>query len=280
MEWQETVDAYIRTLRESTARQYRAALADFATWYVHSYGELPDPSLLTDEEAREFRAYLSGVRGLKAASVNLRLAALRGLVRFCGRRIETRGMRRVEPPIEPLSGRELGRLLAAVEGRDWLDRRNVALINLMARAGLRVAEVTGLNRGDVELNDRSGRVLVRQGKGSKERRVPLSLEARRALAAYLETRPPWAGEALFVTRTGERLATRDVQRLVTAAAQRAGLERRVTPHLLRHTFATRFLRSGGDLATLQAILGHTSLATTARYLHPDAARVQEMVEEL
>jgi site-specific recombinase XerD len=134
---------------------------------------------------------------------------------------------------------------------------------------------------DVELNERSGWVLVRRGKGLKERHVPLSKEARKALGAYLEKRPWWTEEAaLFVTRTGQRMDVRAVQRMVEAATQRAGIAKRVTPHVLRHTFATRFLRRGGDLATLQAILGHANLATTARYLHPDAARVQEMVESL
>jgi len=280
MTWTESVEAYLHTLNPSTAGRYRAALDDFAAWYRGTYGEEPDPALLTDEEAREWRAYLSTVRNLKAASVNLRLSALKGLARSCGRRLEVKGVRQVQPPVEPLTGRELGRLLAAIEGDRWLDKRNTAIIALMARAGLRVGEVVALDVEDVELNARSGWVLIRRGKGLKERRVPLSLETRKALRAYLEVRPAWASPALFVTKTGQRMATRDVQRMVTDAARRAGLARQVTPHTLRHTFATRFLRRGGDLATLRSLLGHASIATTSRYLHPDAARVQEMVEEL
>jgi integrase/recombinase XerD len=113
----------------------------------------------------------------------------------------------------------------------------------------------------------------------KERWVPLSAEARRELREYLEVRPQRSGP-LFFSRTYQPLTGRDVQRVVAEAARRAGLEKRVTPHTLRHTFATRFLQAGGDLATLQTVLGHSNLSTTARYLHPDAGRVQEMVEEL
>jgi len=173
----------------------------------------------------------------------------------------------------------LGRLLAALEGDDWISRRNRAMVALMARAGLRVGEVLALKPEDVELNARSGWVLVRKGKGMKERRVPLSAEARRELREYLEVRPQQSGP-LFFSRTYQPLTGRDVQRVVVEAARRAGLGKRVTPHTLRHTFATRFLQAGGDLATLQTVLGHSNLSTTARYLHPDAGRVQEMVEEL
>ena len=290
MGWTESVEAYLHTLRTSTAHQYRLALDDFHRWYIGTYGEEPDPALLTDEEAREYVAYLSTVRNLKAATVNLRLTAVRGLARSCGRRITVRGVRQVQAPVEPLNGRELGRLLAAVEGHDWgaewMKYRNLAVIALMARAGLRVSEVVSLDMADVTLNSRSGHTLVRRGKGLKERRVPLSLETRKAIAAYLEVRPDRKQfmeepDALFLSRTGERrIDARAIQRMVEAAAQRAGISRRVTPHTLRHTFATRFLRTGGDLATLQAVLGHANLSTTARYLHPDAARVQKMVEEL
>ena len=193
-------------------------------------------------------------------------------------------MRKVQQPVEPLSGRELGRLVRAVEqhewGAEWMPARNAALVALMARAGLRIGEVVGLDLEDVALNERSGWVTVRQGKGLKERRVPLSLQARKTLAGYLEVRPEAETPALFLTKSCRRLGKRPVQRLVKSAAQRAGLQQDVTPHVLRHSFATRFLRKGGDLATLRDILGHANLATTSRYLHADATRMQEMVEEL
>jgi site-specific recombinase XerD len=282
--WNEAVEAYLNTQRGITADRYRHALKDFAAWYRGTYGEEPEPNLLTDEEAREWRAHLAGVKKYAAATVNVRLSALKGLVRHAGGRLELRGMRKVQQPVEPLSGRELGRLVRAVEqhewGPDWMPLRNAALVALMARAGLRVGEVVWLDLEDVALNERSGWVTIRQGKGLKERRVPLSVQARKALADYLKARPEAETSALFLTKSWRRLGTRPAQRLVKSAAQRAGIQQDVTPHVLRHSFATRFLRKGGDLATLRDILGHANLATTSRYLHADATRMQEMVEEL
>ena len=178
------------------------------------------------------------------------------------------------------NGRELGRLLAALDDDGWVGRRNVALVRVMAGAGLRVGEVVGLDVGDVELGPRSGWALVRRGKGLKERRVPLGLEVRQALERWRQARPSTPSRALFVSKPGRRLDPSDVQRVLEGGSRLAGLARKVTPHRLRHTFATRFLRAGGDLATLQRILGHASLSTTARYLHPDAEGMQEMVERL
>jgi len=283
MPW--NVEPYLSTLNSSTANRYRAALDDFHRWYIGTYGDHPDLALLTDEEAREWRGYLSGVRKLAASTVNVRLAALKGLVHHAGGRIETRGVRQVQQPVETLTARELGRLVRAVEnhqwGPEWMNLRNVALVALMARAGLRVGEVVALDLDDVELYERSGWVTIRRGKGLKERRAPLSLRARKGLLAYLEARPEEVSTpALFVTKNWKRPGARLVQLMVKSAAQRAGIEQEVTPHILRHTFATRFLEKGGDLATLRDILGHANLATTSRYLHSNATKMREMVEEL
>lgn len=291
MDWQTQTEAFLRTLTAGTRRQYALALQDFAEWYKQTYAAEPEPTLLTVEELREWQSHLTKARELKAATVNQRLSAVKALARRCGRTLDIKGVRRVEQPIEPLNGRELGRLLAAAEnqrsteespdaGSDWLARRDVAMLSLMARAGLRVSELVALTMDDLTLNERAGSALVRQGKGAKERAVALALQARKDLQAYLAVRPGWTTTRLFFSRTGKPLATRDVERLVEKFARLAGITRKVTPHMLRHTFATRFLRQGGDLATLQQLLGHTNLVTTARYLHPDAARVQEMVERL
>lgn len=279
--WENAVQEFLKGYCGITHRRYQDVPQDFADWYRATHGEAPNPQLLTAQEIREYAGYLLSVCRLKAASINLRLSAVRSLLRHIGRDVRLRWVRQKKPPVDALDGRELGRRFAALEGGDWLSRRNQVMVALMARAGLRVGEVLALMPEDidVEVNARSGWVLVRKGKGVKERRVPLSAEARQGLWGYLEVRPRRLGP-FFFSCTFQLLTGRDVRRIIAEAARRAGLGRRVTPHVLRHTFATRFLRSGGDLATLQAILGHTRLSTTARHLHPDAGRMQEMVEEL
>lgn len=120
-----------------------------------------------------------------------------------------------------------------------------------------------------------------QGKGLKERTVPLNRLARAALGDYLAERPSFNTPSLFFSQAGKPLSSHDIQRLVSNASTKAGITTTVTPHILRHTFATRALRQGkADLATLSLILGHENLTTTARYLHPDANLMAEMVEEL
>jgi site-specific recombinase XerD len=172
-------------------------------------------------------------------------------------------------------------LVACVVGKTWVDKRNVAMVSLMVRAGLRVGEVIRLGEADLYLAPRSGHVVIREGKGAKERTVPLGRQVRSDLEAYRDVRPSLESVCFFVSRAQNPLATRDVQRLVRQAGTQAGIDQIVTPHLLRHTFATRVLQQGKmDLATLSAILGHESLLTTARYLHPNRAQVAAMMEEL
>lgn len=275
------ITSYLKTLNNPrTLISYSRALEDFHNWYRTTYAEKPLVPLLTDVEVREWKTYLSNTRHFGAATVNQYLAAIRSLVRHYGGNIQVKGIKKIMQPISPLNGRELGRLLAATDGINWLSKRNKAMIELMARAGLRVSEIVALQGRDVTVSQRKGKVLVRHGKGMKERSVPLGRQVRQALEAYLSVRPAEIGDRLFVSRSHKRLSPRDLQRMVAKIAYRAGLRQRVTPHLLRHTFATRALRNGVDIATLSRLLGHETLATTARYLHPDMAAVAAMVEEL
>ncbi len=275
------VNSYLKTLNSPrTLISYKRALQDFHDWYRTTYVEEPTVPLLTDVEVREWRTHLSITRQHGAATVNQYLAAIRSLVRHYGGNLQVKGMKKVMRPISPLNGRELGRLLAATNGASWLSKRNEAMIELMARTGLRVSEIIALQIKDVTISQRKGEVLIRHGKGMKERSIPLGQQARRALEGYLLIRPTEICDWLFVSRSHKPLSPRDLQRMVMNVAYQAGIRRRVTPHLLRHTFATRALRNGIDLATLARLLGHETLTTTARYLHPDMTTVAAMIEEL
>jgi site-specific recombinase XerD len=278
MDWREAMESFLAPLSPRTRERYRAALEEFAAWHRGTFGEAPDPALLTDLEVRDYVAFLQGARKLSPSSIHLRLSALRGLLRSLGRSLRVKGPRTQKPPVRALSARELGRLLAAAEGEDWIARRNAAILQLMARAGLRVGEVIALEAEDIRLGERSGWAVIRSGKGNKRREVPLNAEVRAALRAYLEARPPFPSPRLFVSRTGQPLSARDVQRLVAALARKARIEGKVTPHTLRHTFATRAVEKGVDIAALSALLGHESLAATSRYLHPSRERLAEAVE--
>lgn len=267
------IDDFLTTLTSPrTVERYRAALEEFSTWYRQANGSEPDWRLLTPVEVKDYVAYLQSVRRLSPASVNLRLAAIRSLLKHLGRSLRIKSPKQVTPPVKALTPRELGRLFAAAEG----SRRDTAILNLLARAGLRVGEVVRLLTGDMEMNGRAGWLTVRASKGNKTRRVPLNSEVRQALRAWLDERPKGEAQTLFLSRTGKPLSERDVQRMVAGYARTAGVD--ATPHTLRHTFATRAIEKGVDIATLQALLGHSRLETTGRYLHPTAERMQEAVE--
>lgn len=277
----EQITNYLKTLNSpSTFESYSRALISFHDWYTATYDEELSTLLLTSDEVRKWRTYLSIACQLSAATVNLHLSAIRSLVRHYGGSLQVKGIRQMMTPISPLNGRELGRLLAATNGDGWLCRRNRAMLELMARTGLRVSEMLALRMKDVTISQRKGELLVRHGKGMKERGIPLGLKVRQALSAYLSVRPETESDWLFLSRTLRPLSSRDIQRMVRNAAYRAGIRRQVTPHLLRHTFATRALRGGVDIATLSRLLGHETLTTTARYLHPDKESVAAMIEEL
>ena len=127
--WQAQVTAFLADYEGVTQRRYRDALAAFCAWYVQTNKAEPDAALLVDEEVRDYRAYLTGVKGYKAATVNAYLAPLRALVQAQGRTLKVKGVRQVRPAVDTLDSRELGKLLAALDGPRWQDKRDVALVS-------------------------------------------------------------------------------------------------------------------------------------------------------
>ena len=205
------------------------------------------------------------------------LSALRSWFRFLVRRgvVERNLARDVRSPRLP---RKLVSFLPVDEAMPMVDARglggrararDVAILELLYASGLRVSELTGLDVDDVDHEAMTVRVL---GKGGKERVVPFGRGAARALDAYLGGRPDARGP-LFVNARGGRLTSRSVHTLVKRAARAAGVERRVSPHTLRHTFATHLLDGGADLRVVQELLGHSRLSTTQRYTHVSSAHV-------
>ena len=173
-------------------------------------------------------------------------------------------------------------LLAAPEEGSFFERDR-ALFELLYATGLRVSEAAGLDLEDVDFSSRLARVA---GKGGKERIVPFGEEAEEALREYLPARAerrrrfdeslPGEGEPLFVNARGGRLTTRSMARLLKSRLRAAGLPSAISPHALRHTFATHLLSAGADLRSIQELLGHASLSTTQKYTHLDAARLREV----
>jgi integrase/recombinase XerC len=158
------------------------------------------------------------------------------------------------------------------------DTRDLALLAVMYGCGLRVSEVVGLDLEDVDIHALELRVF---GKGRKERVAPLPAGAARLLNSYLSQRPDAAGSdrAIFLNRYGARLSVRSVQRMLKQRALETGADSSVTPHRLRHSFATHLLAGGVDLRAIQELLGHASLATTERYTHLDISRLTEVYDK-
>ncbi|RPJ03484.1 MAG: tyrosine recombinase XerC, partial [Candidatus Aminicenantes bacterium] len=170
-----------------------------------------------------------------------------------------------------LSEDETSELLDLPRSAEPLDLRDKAILELFYATGIRVSELVGIETADLHLGERLVRV---RGKGKKERIVPFGGKAREALEAYRRARPALAaggdgGEAFFLNYRGGRLTTRSVQRMVHKTIRRTAVARKISPHSLRHSFASHLLGRGADLRVIQELLGHASLATTQKYTHVD-----------
>jgi integrase/recombinase XerD len=307
------VDAYRHYLRverglaAATIRAYATDLRDFGSRApdIEGWAVSPEPA----------RGYLGAMtqppRVLRPSSVRRKAAAIRAFYRFCYAEeligVDVAGLldlpRQVQRLPDTLDVREVSDLLDAADGDDLVGRRDRALLELLYAAGLRVSEAVSLDREDLSLAGGFVRVI---GKGDRERLVPLGDVAIEAIGAYLEARdqdtatrdqdtataeadttgrarptspgtPPERGsEPLFLSRRGRRLDRMAAWRIMRATAARAGLTGRVTPHTLRHSFATHLLEGGADLRVVQELLGHASITTTQLYTHVTGERLRQV----
>jgi integrase/recombinase XerC len=271
--------AVARGASRHTLRAYRADLQDCGA-FLDTHG-IPG---LQAADARLLRAYLAHLheRGLARTSVARRLAALRSYYRFLMRRGRLRAnpAREVRTPRLPkrLPGHlpidESEALLRADFGVRPTGARDRAILEVLYATGVRVAELAGLDVDDLDLGEGGVKVT---GKGRKERIVPLGRKALEAVEAYLASGHPGTGP-LFRNRRGSRLTVRSLHRIVGGWARAAGLARRVTPHTLRHTFATHLLDAGADLRFIQELLGHARLGTTQKYTHVSLDRLMKVYD--
>ncbi len=285
---------------EHTVAAYASDVGAFFIWLAERLGAAVEPVAVTVFDVKKYREHLLD-GGRKPAGINRRLASLRTFFNWAiEKELATtnpaqtlQGVKQERRSPKALSAQEVYRLQRTAAGQRQLAQakaggaitptviaalRDEAVLNLLLYTGLRVGEAAALRLDDVTLNGKSGKVIVRSGKGLKYREVPLHKEARQALAAYLKARPKGEDDHLFLGQRGP-LGSRGIQMQLTALGQTAGVE--VTPHMLRHTFATRLLReAGADLVTVASLMGHASIATTQIYTQPGEADRIKAVEKL
>ncbi|KXG77267.1 Tyrosine recombinase XerC [Fervidicola ferrireducens] len=266
-----------------TVKNYISDLRQFAKWFEESTEEKFSPDKITEIDVRGYRSYLMGIRNLKPASIKRKLEAIRKFLDWAVKQeiITKNPAKEVEAPpavtLPPksLSEKEFLRLRRSFykEGNE----RDIAIFEVLANTGIRVSELCSLKLSDIQISERKGKLIVRYGKGQKYREVPLNSDARKALNEYLKSRADENNERLFLGERGP-LTPSGVFRIIKRYARDAGVE--VSPHQLRHTFARRLLQSGADIVTVQQILGHANLNTTAVYLKPDYGEQEEAVEKI
>lgn len=273
-----------------TLKNYRRDLEEFSAYLKAEF-----PRLLNKDEAdwrrvesRHLRAFIGHLlQKNKSASVGRKLSTLKSFYHFCVRKglLDKNPARLILTPKKPkllpkfLSVDEAERLLAvARKARKPLGKRDAAMLEVLYGCGLRVSELAGLNFSSLDASNQTLRI---RGKGNKERIVPLGAKAWEALQAYLEERGGGRSpsEALFLSGRGARVQVRSLQRLVEEYQLRSGLGRKVSPHGLRHSYATHLLGNGADLRSIQQLLGHASLSTTQKYTHLSLEKLMEIYDK-
>ena len=271
-----------RNVSAHTLAAYQSDLSQFAA-FLSSQKGVSTPEEVDHLTLRHYLAQLH--KGHAKSSVGRKLSAIRALFRFLLRegRLAKNPAELVATPKKEkrlpfhLNIDQVTALMGAPPVSGELASRDRAVLEILYSCGIRVSELTGMNVGDLDLQGGLARVL---GKGGKERLVPVGSYARQAAAAYLEERGGPAPDApLILNARGGRLTRRSVGRMVDAHMLLIATMRKVSPHTLRHTFATHLLEGGADLRAIQELLGHASLSTTQKYTHVSIDRLMEVYDK-
>lgn len=284
-------DRYLRYLKlernysGNTLEAYAFDMDDYLAWAAEEGVDLLQAT------TADIERYATAVReqGKSATTLARRLSGLRSLYRFLlmDHYIEVDPTELLDAPVlgqhlpEVLTTAEVDRMKAGIDVSKWEGQRNRAIIEVLFSCGLRVSELVSLHLSDLYLDQHFVRVL---GKGQKERLVPISDAAIRELQLWFIRRNELkikAGEAdyVFLNRRGNHLTRTMILIMLKRAALDAGIKKTVSPHTLRHSFATELLKGGADLRAIQAMLGHESIRTTEIYMHMDTTQLREEILE-
>ena len=270
---------YERNVSTNTITAYRDDLESFVGFLCNDYFTMGRDLLeLRRTDHLTIRAYLAhlGRRKLSRASIARHLSALRSFFKFLMREgvVEANPARTVATPKREkqlpsvMQTSEVALLIEQADASTPLGARDRAFLELLYASGLRISELVGIDLDDIELRARLVKV---HGKGSKERIVPFGSKAEEAVRAWIEMRASLIRDieeqALFVNYRGERITQRSVRRLFDGYIRKAALRAGISPHTMRHSFATHLLNAGADLRGIQELLGHASLSTTQKYTH-------------
>jgi integrase/recombinase XerC len=283
------IDDFLESLRRKAASEHTICNYAIDLKHFHDFLQSRHRTLESGDHLliRDFLNHLYSDRKLSKVSVSRKLACIKTFFRFLTRegRIQTNPAELVSSPRLPkklpafLAENEAASIIEMPSGKSFKALRDRAMLELLYASGLRVSELVGLNEDHIDMEQQTVRVL---GKGRKERIVPFGKFAAAALGEYLNCkrglrRGDDAGVVpVFVSKRGVRLNPRDIQRLVARLRPYLSTSRRVTPHTLRHSFATHLLERGADLRSIQELLGHESLSTTQKYTH---ASIQHLKSE-
>ncbi|MBI5408686.1 MAG: tyrosine recombinase XerC [Nitrospirae bacterium] len=273
---------YLKAERGSSLHTLRAYDEDLREF--HEFLD-KNPRVIDNLDIRSFLASLHHKK-LKKSSIARKLAAVRSFFKYLHREgyVKKNPARLVSSPKVPkilprfLTVDEAFTLMDKPQGETFMPTRAKAILELLYSSGLRVSELTSLDMGDLDIKEALVRV---KGKGMKERIVPVGSKAMEAIRNYLPERISLKkkSQALFLNNHGGRLTQRSVRRILLHYSRMVHLKSDLSPHVLRHTFATHLLHEGADLRAIQELLGHSSLSTTQKYTHVDIKHLMEVYDK-